>query len=128
MLQSDAHFTRIFDDLRFLYRHLVEKMLDGIERRYLVGRVDDGKYGNTDARWSETSIAHREGTSAKAVFTVEQLKDLAEQRARKRNLVESPSFNPDVDIQGGGVRDAMNGVSQSRPDECVGTGQRAYLR
>ena len=59
MLQSDAHFTRIFDDSCLLYRHFVEKMLDGVERRYLVGRVDDGKYGNADARWSETSIADR---------------------------------------------------------------------
>jgi uncharacterized protein YdcH (DUF465 family) len=42
MLQSDAHFTRIFDDSRLLYRHFVEKMLDGVERRYFVGRVDDG--------------------------------------------------------------------------------------
>jgi len=98
VLKANARFTGIFNDPRPFRGHFVEKMLDGVERRYLVGRVDDGKYGNTDARWSETSIADRKGASAKAVFTVEQLKDLAEQRARKRNLVESPSFNPDLDI------------------------------
>ena len=79
MLQSNARFARIFDDSHLFCRHFIEKMFDGVERRYLVGYVDDRKYGNADVLWSETSIAHRKGASAEAVFTIEQLNDLTDQ-------------------------------------------------
>ena len=49
MLQSDAHFTRIFDDSRRLNRHCVEKRPYSFQRRDLVSRIDDGERGDLDA-------------------------------------------------------------------------------
>jgi hypothetical protein len=46
MLQNDAGFARIFDDLRVRYWHGVDARFDRGQRRDLISRVDDDKRGN----------------------------------------------------------------------------------
>jgi len=89
MLQTDAEFTPIFDDLHILGRGRVKVRLDRGHGCNLIGNIDDRKRGNRQAGRPDQRAPDLQGATAQAVFPVEPPDDLVNQLARERNLVEA---------------------------------------
>ncbi len=106
MLQTNPNFTRIFDDMRILRWHCVDKRLDRRERGDFIVGIHDCKRGNGQAKGTDEHFADLHGSSTKAVFAIEPLDDLVDQLAGKSDLVESPSLAPGMDVKRVMVGDA----------------------